>query len=76
MHGGGLRACGLHNSATTGNKWSIRIGPLVDQMDRPICLLKSVFGCVCSQERYSTWKVIPVTKDNLEVLKAGGCMFI
>lgn len=52
--------------------------PLVDQMDRPhMPLLKSVFGCVCFPKNgIPLGKVIPVTKDNLEVLKAGGCMFI
>ena len=40
-------------------------------------LLKSVFGCVCFPKNgIPLGKVIPVTKDNLEVLKAGGCMFI
>lgn len=40
-------------------------------------LLKSVFGCVCFPKNgIPLGKVIPVTKDNFEVLTAGGCMFI
>lgn len=40
-------------------------------------LLKSVFECVCFPKNgIPLGKEIPVTKDNFEILTAGGCMFI
>lgn len=39
-------------------------------------LLKSIFGCVCFPKNgIPLGKMIPVTKDNFEILTAGGCMF-